>query len=56
MWLALDLNPAVPNSWSIGYYTPAGVWSPIWTGRDKESAAVLCHYLNGGELIGRNFT
>ena len=37
-----------PNLWTVGFYTPNGVWTPESDHANKESAAERVHYLNGG--------
>jgi len=37
-----------PGLWTVGFYTPAGVWEPASDHNTSDDAAARCHYLNGG--------
>jgi hypothetical protein len=37
-----------PGLWTVGFYTPQGVWEPESDQGDSESAALRVAWLNGG--------
>jgi len=38
-----------PGLWTVGFYTPSGVWCSESDHDTKEAAAARVHYLNGGK-------
>lgn len=36
------------STWTVGFYSPSGIWHNESDWDDKEMAAARVHYLNGG--------
>ena len=45
MWVYLGSESGL---WTVGFYTPVGVWTPESDHASKEEAAARVSYLNGG--------
>jgi len=38
-----------PNLWTVGHYTPEGVWISMIDFNNQQAAAEYVNYLNGGQ-------
>lgn len=45
MWV---FRKAEPQLWTVGFYSPDGVWHPESDWSTKEEAVLRVHYPNGG--------
>ena len=44
MWVYINSAPGI---WSVGFYTPNGMWNPESDWTTPQEAAARVHYLNG---------
>lgn len=44
-WVYLQTEPEL---WTVGYYSPSGVWHPESDHGSRDAAAARVSYLNGG--------